>query len=219
MAEIRQLCFETTHSIRGQGDAALEEAARALSSVWLSGATESPSVLVGNDLTRIAAEHANALSNALNDLAKELYSTLQSASEALGYRDLPGLDDLAVVIKEMPKLDLGTLHIDIRPGLLAKISLRLLVRQTHKSLRSQIGQQVEQAFSSLGSMLDSWERRTLGELQLRFETHADQYRAHLNRISAHSRAPSGGDQAAISRDLTSLGEADTEERVQMAPVP
>lgn len=118
----------------------------------------------------------------------------------------------------MPKLDLGTVDIDVRPVFLAKFCQRLVLAHIRKSLRRQIGQQVEQAFSSLGSMLDSWARRTLGELQLRFEMHADQYRAHLSRIGARG-GTSDADQSTIRRDLSSLGETETKERVQMAPVP
>jgi hypothetical protein len=118
----------------------------------------------------------------------------------------------------MPKLDLGILEIDIHPTILGKFSRMLALGQIRKTLRHQIGQQVEQAFSNLGSMLDSWERRTLGELQLRFETHADQYRAHISRMSRPGRLPAA-DQHAILRDLSSLGEIQTEERAQLAPVP
>jgi GTP-binding protein EngB required for normal cell division len=218
IAEIRQICFETTHSIRGQGDVALGLAAKALFSSWAAGSTESPSTLVGNELTHIAAEHASALSVALSDVAAELSRTLQTASKALGYQETPGEDDLITIIKEMPKLDLGTLQIDIHATLLAKFSEGLAWRQVRKSLRRQIGQQVEHAFSNLGSMLDTWARRTLGELQLCFETHADQYRAHLSRMNARGGVPTG-DQTAMRRDLNSLGEAQAKERSQIAPVP
>jgi hypothetical protein len=67
-------------------------------------------------------------------------------------------------------------------------------------------------------MLDSWARRTLSELQLRFETHADAYRAHLDRLNASGGA-SSAEQAAILRNLAALAEAPTGETVQVAPVP
>ncbi len=218
IAEIRQLCFEATHAIREQGDRSLGDAARALSNAWLCGSAESPSALVGNELMRFAAEHARILSGGLKDLASELSQSLEFASDALGYQEAHGEDDLSSAIKEMPRLDLGNLQIDVRPGLLTKFSKELSAGHVHKVLRQQIGAQVEEAFSSLGKMLDSWARRTLGELQLRFETHADRYRAHLNRMSARGGV-SSADQEAIIRDLTSLGEAQMDERVQMAPVP
>ncbi len=218
IAEIRQLSFETTHAIRGRGDLALKEAANVIFEAWADGKTADQSSIVSAELTRIAAQEASAVSTALKDLASELTRTLQAASKALGYQEAPGDDDLSSLIKEMPKLDLGTLHIEIRPSVLGKLSRAMAVGQIRKSLRRQVGQQLEQAFSNLGSMLDSWARRMLGELQLRFETHADQYRAHISRMSARGQLPAAS-QEAIIRDLNSLGQVQTEERAQVAPVP
>ena len=218
IAEIRQLSFETTHAIRELGDESLGEAARALSNAWLGGSAESSSTLVGNELIRIAAEHASTLSGGLKDLARELSQSLELASDALGYQETRGEDDLSSAIQEMPRLDLGDLQVDVRPSLLAKLSRELSAGHVHKVLRRQIGAQVEEAFSNLGKMLDSWARRTLSELQLRFETHADRYRAHLNRMTTRGRT-SSADQGAVIRDLASIKDAQIKERAQMAPVP
>ena len=218
LAEIRQLSFETTHAIRGGADLALGEVANVLFEAWTGGNAAAQASIVSAELTRITAQEASAVSTALKDLASELTRTLQAASKALGYQTATSEDDLNSLIKEMPKLDLGTLEIDIHPTVLGKLSRKLALGQIRKSLRRQIGQQVEQAFSNLGSMLDSWERRTLGELQLRFETHADQYRAHISRVSGPGSLPAA-DQHAILRDLSSLGGLQAEETAQMAPAP
>jgi hypothetical protein len=116
----------------------------------------------------------------------------------------------------MPRLDLGELHLDVRPGVLLKFTRKLSVRHTENGLRRQIGARVSEAFSSLGSMLDAWTRRTLSELQLRFEMHADAYRAHLNRMSGGGRL-SSTEHAAIVRDLASLAELPSGEGVEVAP--
>ena len=218
IAEIRQLSFETTHAIRQQGDKSLWAAASALSNAWLNGSAESLSTLVANELTRVAAEQARTISNGLKDLANELSRTLELASRTLGYGNADYEDNLEPAIKEMPRLDPGNLRIDVRPGLLAKVSDALSVRHIHNVLRRQIGAQVEEAFANLGRRLDSWARRTLGELQLQFEAQADRYRAHVSRLSA-SGATGSGEPDAIIRDLVSLGETPLEESAQMAPVP
>jgi GTP-binding protein EngB required for normal cell division len=218
ITEIRQICFETTQAIRQEADRALDEAANALLNAWAAGGTASPSNLVADELIRVAAEQAGTVSKALKDLAAELSQALQTASKALGYQEAPIEHDFTVFIKEMPKLDLGTLDdMQVHPPVLGKLSRSLALRQTRRALHRQIGQQAEHAFSNLGRMLDAWARRILGELQLRFETHADQYRAHLSRMGTRASIQ-GEDQTAILRDLNSLGEAQTEEQAQMAPV-
>jgi GTP-binding protein EngB required for normal cell division len=217
IAEVREVCFESTHLIRREADTALAQAAKALLRAWAGGSTEEPASIVSRQLTSFAAEHASAVSTALKELAAELTRSVRSAEQALGYRETAAEDDLTAVIKEMPKLDPGTFEIEVQPPLLGKISEALALRQTRNSLQRQIGGQVERAFSNLGSMLDSWARRTLSELQLRFETQADQYRAHLSRISLATDTPSR-DAPAVLRDLRALGEPEIEARAQMAPV-
>jgi GTP-binding protein EngB required for normal cell division len=208
IAEVRQLTFETTHAIRGQGDQGLAEAANSLTDAWLRGAGDTSALantLVSDVLVRFAAEQASAVSAALKDLARELAQTLQATSEALGFAQVHPAEDLFSAIKEMPRLDPGELRLNTRPGVLLKINRGLSVRHTGNVLRRQIGARVSEAFSNLGSMLDAWARHTLSELHLRFETHADAYRAHLNRMSRGGRV-SSAEQAALVRDLASLGE-------------
>jgi hypothetical protein len=49
-------------------------------------------------------------------------------------------------------------------------------------------------------MLEAWTRRMLAELQRRFDAHADGYRAHLDRITAHGGA-TPLEKETIQRDL------------------
>jgi len=218
IAETRELCFDTTHAIRGQGDQAIAEAASSLTDAWLRNSTAPSIALLHNVLVRSAAEQASVVASSLKDLARELAQTLQATSEALGFKEVHQEVDLNSAIKEMPRLDLGELQLDIQPGLLLKFAKKLSMRHTENLLRRQIGARVSGAFSSLGSMLDAWARRTLSELQLRFETHADAYRAHLNRMSARG-AVSSTERAAIMRDLASLAELPSDQRVEVSPVP
>ena len=154
-----------------------------MTDAWLSRSTAPATTLVQNALVRIAAGQAMAVSAALNDLARELARTLEATADALGFKAVHEEADLNSAIKEMPRLDPGELRVDLQPGLWLKFPGTLPVRHAGNVLRRQIGPQVSDAFSNLGSMLDSWTRRTLGELQLRFESHADAYRAHLHRMS------------------------------------
>jgi GTP-binding protein EngB required for normal cell division len=204
IAETRDLCFEITHRVRTRGDPAMVEAATRLTDAWLSASTSPSNAIVQEALVQDAAEHAGIVFAALKDLARELAKTLQSTSDDLGFKETHNEEDLVSAIKEMPRLDVGALDMSLQPSLLLKVSKNLSIRQSENRLRKQIGPRVVEAFSSFGSMLDAWARRTVSELQLRFETHADGYRAHLARIAAHGQV-SKDDEGAISRDLELLG--------------
>ncbi len=203
VAEVREVCFEATHAIRGQGERGIAEAATGLTEAWLRNGETDASALVGDLLVRFAAEQAGVISGALKDLARELAQTLRTTSATLGMQEAHPDEDLISAITDMPRLDLGELELDVRPGVRLKFGRGLSERHTQNVLRRKIGGRVAEAFSNLGSMLDAWTRRTLGELQRRFETHADAYRAHVNRMSGTGQA-SGTEQEAFLRDLASL---------------
>lgn len=130
------------------------------------------------------------------------YLTARRA-QALGFNDVASEDDLASTVQEMPRLDIGTLQVDVHPNLLSKISVKAANRHAERSLGRQIGPKVAEAFSSFGSLLNAWTRRTLAEIQLRFESHADGYRAHLERIKASGHL-SGAEAEALEQDLQML---------------
>jgi GTP-binding protein EngB required for normal cell division len=211
IAETRALCFEVTHAVRGYGEQALVEAATRLTDRGLS------STLVREALEQGSAEKAGELFRALKELARQLAETLQSTAAALHFAESPQEQELVSAIQEMPKLDLGPLDMDVKPGLLLKVSRNLAIRQVEKALRRQIGERVSEAFASFGSVLDAWARRTLGELQFRFEAQADAYRAHLNRMTAGGQV-SKSEESAIARDLALLTESARDAAAEMTQV-
>jgi GTP-binding protein EngB required for normal cell division len=217
IAETRERCFEITHAVHGHGEQALIATATRLTDNWLAGRTGPPSTVIQEVLEQGAAEKAGEVFGALKELAHELDGTLQSTAQALGFSESHQEEHLASAIHEMPKLDIGPLDIDVKPGLLLKVSRNLSIRQVEKELRRQIWQRVSEAFPTFGSMLNAWSRRTLSELQLRFEAQADAYRAHINRMTARGQV-SKTEESAIARDLALLTEATSHARAEMTQV-
>jgi GTP-binding protein EngB required for normal cell division len=205
ITEVRELCFEITYAIRGQAEQALLQAATRLTDAWLAGRTGPPSAVIQAALEQAAAEMAGKAFRALKELANELAETLRATIEALRFEKSREAEDIAA-IHEMPKLDIGPLDIDVKPGLFLKVSRNLSIRRAERELQRQIGPRVSEAFSSLGSMLDAWSRRTLNELQARFAAEADGYRAHINRVSVRGQV-SNAEESAITRHLALLTES------------
>jgi len=215
IAEARELCFQITYAIRGQGEQALMEAATRLTEMWFAGRTGPPSTVVQEILEQSASNKAGEVFRALRELARELAETLQSTAQALRFAESREEEDLAAAVNEMPKLDISPLPIDVTPGRFLKVSRRLSVRKVERELRRQIERRVSQAFSSFGSMLDAWSRRTLSELQVRFDAEADAYRAHINRMTTRGKVSTGEEVVAIARDLALLTEATSDARAEM----
>ena len=201
----RETCWNITDRIRNFGDAGLPAAASQILERWRQDSytgAESGSI-VADALAQAAAEKARLAFGTLGALAQDLTQALQTAARALGLQDVPSEGELASVLKEMPRMDLGTLDLDLRPNLWTNVWQGLAKRRVESRLRAQIGPTVTEAFSSYGSMLEAWTRRMLAEFERRFDAHADGYRAHLDRITAQGGA-TPLEKETIQRDLDIL---------------
>jgi len=202
--EIREI-YRITDEIRRFGDAGLAAAAGRILDAWQQNSHSAidAGTMVVDTLTHLAAEQARPVFEALDSLAKELWRVLEAAAHALELPGPPGEDELSIVLKEMPRIDLGTLDVEVRPNILMNVWRSLAKRQVENKLRTQVGEMVAEAFSSYGRMLEAWARRMQGELQRRFDAQADAYRAHLDRVLG-GRATTPQEKETIQRDLNRL---------------
>jgi hypothetical protein len=92
-------------------------------------------------------------------------------------------EDLAAVVKEMPRIDVGSGDLQLKPPWIASISQGLAKRKVEKALRATVGDRIKESFGTFGSILDAWCRSVSTELQLRFNSYADAQRAQLGRLS------------------------------------
>ena len=206
--EIREI-YRITDEIRRFGDAGLAAAAGRILEAWKQNSHSAidAGTTVADTLTHLAAEQARPVFEALDSLAKELARILEAAAHALELPGTPGEDELSIVLKEMPRIDLGTLDVELRPNILMNVWQGLAKRQVENKLRKQVGEVVAEAFSSYGRMLEAWARRMQGELQRRFDAQADGYRAHLDRVMGGGAATSQ-EKETIRRDLNNLKVSD-----------
>jgi hypothetical protein len=215
-AEARKICSDITHEVEDFAESGLAIASSYLIDKWLQHDAVSPTAVVRDALVEIATARASFISGALEDLSRELTEALQDTARDLGFKDVHKEEDLTSVLKEMPRLDLGTWEINVEPSFLFKLSKQMTARRIERRLHEQIGAAVSKAFYNFGKMLDAWARRALSELQLRFDTHADGYRAHLERLNGGERA-SEAEEVSIRRDLGQLTQSQTSTATEMTP--
>jgi hypothetical protein len=152
----------------------------------------------------------------MEDLARDLSRVIREVSDLLGDDSASAEEELSSVVKEMPRIDLGSgkLHLT-RPWTMA-ISPWLATRTVEKHLRDAAGEQIKESFSTYGSMLDAWSRRVAGELQLRFNSYADAHRARLSRLSG---ASTGEDILSLRAALQEIGSPFDLDARRGTPVP
>jgi len=146
------------------------------------------------------------------ELAGGLAEALTKAAIALEARDATTEEELASVVKEMPRFDMGTLDVKLQPDFWTVLGKKLTKRRVMNKLQREIGSTITEAFHSYGRLLESWSRRTLEELRRQFEAHADGYRAQLERLTGDATATSDEVQA-IRFDFDLLSQSREKEAV------
>lgn len=212
-SDARAGCLRMTDEIREMAGAALREAARALVESWRRAEATTPATeVVRSVLEQVAAEQGGSITALLRQLAQDSARVLRQTAEGLNLdQNAPDENELLGALAEMPRLDVGAVAARAQPRrLLLKLSAGWARWRTEKQLQAQIGEQVTAAFAAYGKILQAWVRRAFAELQSRFDSYADGYRAQFDRLASH-QAGSPEEEAAWRRDLEALGASRTEE--------
>lgn len=211
-SEARAACLRITDEIRELARPALREAAHALVEQWRRAEDSSRAAeLTRTALEQAAAEQAGSIAAILKDLARESSRVLEQTARGLNLEEnAPGEAELLGALTEMPRLDAGAIEARLRaPRLILKLGARGTRWWVERRLGEQIGEPVSAALASYAKILEAWVRRKYAELQSRFDSYADAYRAQFDRL-ANSQAASSEEQAAIRGDLETLAAFRTE---------
>jgi GTP-binding protein EngB required for normal cell division len=163
-----------------------------------------------------AVEHGKEIYGALEALAGGLTRGLRDAAEALRMNDAPSRQEMAAGLKEMPRLDLGSIRVDLRSAFRFSLGKNMTRKRIAHTLKRQIGAQVHRALSSYGHLLASWVSHSLAELSSRFDSRADAYRAQFERLAGTSTSGEP-ERKAIERSLAALAEWDTQQAAVGVP--
>lgn len=197
--EIRSDGLKITDDIRMSGDLALAAAAGA----WSRNGANAEA-MVAEVLEQFGAELARPLVAMLTEVAEASANVLALTAAGLQRDDAGDAKEFTGMLTDMPRLDIGQLDLRIGPSKLASVLGRAWARRrVERKLQSQIGGQVSAAFSSYGKHLEAWFRRTLTDVQARFDSYADADRAQLERLSSQKQV-TAEEAAAIRRDLAEI---------------
>ena len=213
--EVNSFCLKASDTIHNWGDVAISRAASAIAGQWLSKSAEEETdivELVSHTLAETATAGVNQIFEKLQGFAGTLSEALGVAAGVLEVTTPPGKEELTSIVQEMPRFDAGPLTVSLQKDLLAVLGRGLTEARVKRKLRDEIGSAVDEGFRRYGRMLELWIRRTVAKLQQRFDSHADAYRAQLERLSA-AETPAENKVEAIRRDLSILSSSRVQEIV------
>jgi len=192
-AEARTDCIDMTDRLRDCGPELVRVAAGA--AIEVPQGHPAGGIEIAAVMERAAAQQSARITSAIQTVAQEGFSTLFRAAQKLGLESAPDAHDLDDLLKNMPRLDLGTADIKVRRGVLQLLlGKRFAVWAVERQLRAQVGPQVEESVHSYARVLQAWVRKTFASLQEAFDAYADTYRAQLTRLGA------GANEADVNED-------------------
>jgi hypothetical protein len=161
------------------------KAAKRVAELWLAQAT----VDIG-DAPRVATDEvAGELSREVRadftTLQKEFEQQLSKVATALGATDPPGPGDFALSA-EMPVLHLNRNNELVPRPVTAYLGDSLRIRAATMRLRKHEAG-VRQALESFSRLLDAWAMQASSDLERRFDSFANPYRAQLERLLLNRR--------------------------------
>ena len=173
-----------TDQLEKMGAAALEEAASRIGERWRQGQNAEAGIVTASVL-ETAASIARQLYQRLDGLVRELNGALQQAARQLKVSEIPQDEELRLALREMPQLDFGGERLSFKRSPFVSIAAPLMKARMQRRLKHLIGPGVEEAFRSYRRLLEAWVRRAIAEIQVQFDSHADAYRAQLDRLLGH----------------------------------
>jgi GTP-binding protein EngB required for normal cell division len=206
IAQARTECIDTTDALRDCTADLVSMAANKLLEAWDSGASATGDGLVSSNLEQAAAEREGQIGSAIKEAAGNAGRVLARTAAALELENTPEQDELLDVLKNMPRFDLGNLKIEVGPSVGASLlGRRWAIARVERKIRSQAGNQITEVVRIHARVLQAWVRKTFTELQERFDSYADAYRAHLDRLVTDK--PDVEDERALREDLAALATA------------
>jgi hypothetical protein len=212
--ETRTLCRKLLDETPYITDAALERAATEIVKQWpiKNGEEAKLETVLNSVFHEVALQHARELYEPLEALTLQLAEVLDAAARALNAGAHSDEERLDHALKEMPRLDLGTVDLDLRFNLLLSLGETIAKKRVEKELRKQTEPSFSNAVASYGKVLELWTAKVFEDLQTRFGERADWYRAQIGRLTGPAQI-SEDEKTKIRRDLEQL----TQREDQAAP--
>jgi len=203
IAEARTGCANMTDALAECADGFIRTAANNMIDAWDSRASATGEDRIKNTLEQAAAERTAQIATAIQEVARNAGSVLARTAMALELENRPEQDELLDVLKNMPRFDLGNFELEVGPSAVASLlGRRWAVARLERRIGSQAGKQITDAVGIYARVLRAWVRKTFTELQEQFDSYADAYRAHLDRLLSNKNGVE--DEHALRDDLAAV---------------
>lgn len=166
----------------------LSEAFYAMAASLIQAWSERPAEVISTNkiidasILEFAQRRVKKLQDSLDALALQLRDDLRTSAADLGIADMPSDDEFPSLVRGTPVFDPGANSARVsRPKIALIFGKQYAERRVARRLFNELGEPVYKALSIYSGVLKEWVRLLTSQLERRFETYAERYRAQAER--------------------------------------
>ncbi len=166
----------------------LSEAFYTMSASLIQGWSERPAEaistnkIIDDSILEFAQRRVKKLQDSLEALALQLRDDLRRSAVDLSIADMPSDDEFPSLVRGTPVFDPGATSARVsRPKIALIFGKQYAERRLARRLFNELGEPVYKALSIYSGVLKEWVRLVTSQLERRFETYAERYRAQAER--------------------------------------
>ena len=176
-----------------------------------------PEKIVNDCVLQFAQQRVQKLQDSLKTLALQLRDDLRMSAADLGIADIPSEDEFQSLIRGTPVFEIGSLSAAVsRPTLALLFGTQFAEKRLARQLYKQLGDRVYNALKIYSGALKEWIRLVTSQLNQRFETYAERYRAHAVRSFGGTRLTTD-EVNALQANLRVLRASESTDFVEIVP--
>ena len=155
-------------------------------------------------MNQLAQAEAERVAQLIQSAAEEMTGALDEAARVLSTGEREDRLNLHSFVKEMPVAEVTPNTAPLRRPLAFSVSTGWARRSVEHELEKHLSATLIEFFNSYGRAVEVWARTTLDNLAREFETHADVYRAQLQRLTSATGPRESSTTESILKDLAFL---------------
>src|SRR5580658_1119987 len=160
--------------------------------------------IVADFLLQFARRRVKKLHDSLQALAIQLRDDLRTSAANLSIMDVPGDEEFQSLVRGTPVFDPGSVSApEYRPTIALMLGTRFAERRLARRLYKQLGPSISNSLGTYLEVLKEWVRLVTSQVDRRFETYAERYRAQAER-SLGGAALTAQEVSAIEENLRVL---------------
>lgn len=203
-ADAENRCLAMSDEIRDLRPVAIDWAASRLIEFWNRGEAGSEAITVRLAVNQVASEFGSRIVSMLHELSGQLADALRKTSVAMGGDDAASRDELLAPILETPQIDLGDFELAVNRPFWSFLGKRIMRSSVKRRLAAVTGNHLDIAFTSFSRLYLAWVRTVLSRMRIVFDSHAEAWRAKLQR-QIGTESVSGDRRERMIQDLAAIG--------------